>query len=94
MKDKTKAPNGLDYQSNAKHTPGIEGNGPQAGIEPRNSLELFSKSVASTNLHRFFYDGNGCWHWSGSTNQGANSLTLQQVPIDIIRLFDLPRKGW
>lgn len=45
-------------------------------------------------FHRFFNDGNGTWHWSGSTNQGLNSLTLQQVPTDIIRLFNLPRKGW
>lgn len=60
----------------------------------------FEKSVASTapgysgTLHRFFSDNNGVWHWSGSTNQGENSLTSSQVPIDIIRLFILPGKGW
>jgi|GEM_PF-4861446 hypothetical protein len=37
VKDKTKASNGLDYQSNPKHTPGQPGNRPNAGIEPKNS---------------------------------------------------------
>ena len=98
----------MDYESNQKHTLGQMGNSPDAGIEPRNSLDLFGNSVSSSKaegvrftydkesgiLHRFFEDGNGIWHWSGSTGQGKNSLTSAQVPIDIIRLFNLPRKGW
>ena len=108
VKDKTKASNGLDYQSNPKHTPGEPGNRPNAGVEPKNSLELFEDSAQSpqkpnqrytydktTNtLHRFFNDGNGTWHWSGSTNQGSNSLVRSEVPNDIIKSFGLPQKGW
>ncbi|TYQ15992.1 UNVERIFIED_CONTAM: RHS repeat-associated protein [Acetivibrio alkalicellulosi] len=108
VKDKTTASNGLDYQSNSKHTLGQPGNRPNAGIEPKNSLDLFGESTPSTQypelrftfdietntLHRFFNNGNGTWHWSGSTNQGVNSLTGSQVPIDIKRLFNMPKKGW
>ena len=84
------------------------GNKLSAGIEPSNSLELFENSIESPvrpdvrfaydeltgTLHRFFNDGNGVWHWSGSTNQGRNSLTGDEIPIDIKRLFKLRRKGW
>ena len=108
VKDRTTASNGLEYKSNPKHTPGQPGNRPNAGIEPKNSLELFEQSVASeqtpnqrfaydknTNtLHRFFNSGDGTWHWSGSTNQGSNSITGNQVPNDIKTLFGLPKKGW
>ena len=108
VKNKTTASNGLDYQSNGKHTPGQPGNRPNAGVEPKNSLDLFGNSKSSPNsqaerftydketntLHRFFNDGNGTWHWSGSTNQGANSLRGRDVPNDIKNIFDLPKKGW
>jgi len=108
VKEKTKTSNGLDYQSNPKHTPGQPGNRPNAGIEPKNSLDLFGESVPSTlkpnqrftydaetsTLHRFYNDGNGTWHWSGSTNQGANSITGSQVPNDIKNIFGLSKKGW
>ena len=108
VKEPVKASNGLYYQSNAKHTLGQMGNKLSAGIEPSNSLELFENSIESPvrpdvrfaydeltgTLHRFFNDGNGVWHWSGSTNQGSNSLTGDQIPIEIKRLFKLRRKGW
>ena len=46
---------------------------------------------ADTNtLHRFYNGGNGIWHWSDSTNQGANSINGSQVPNDIKNIFDLP----
>ena len=107
---RTTASNGLDYESNTKHTPGQPGNRPDAGIEPKNSLDLFGESTPSTKnpkqrytyekstdtLHRFSQtDTNGnLWHWSGSTNQGKNSLTGSQVPNDIKNLFNLRKKGW
>ncbi len=108
VKKITKTPNGLLYQSNPKHTPGGAGNRPNAGIEPRNSLKLFCKSVPSSEkpnvrftydsktktLHRFFGNANGVWHWSGSTNQGKYSLTKDQVPSDIIKHFNINAKGW
>lgn len=106
--ERTTAANGLDYQSNPKHTPGQPGNRPNAGIEPQNSLDLFAASVQSSQnpnqrftydgetgtLHRFYNDGNDTWHWSGSTNQGENSLKGSQVPSDIKKTLGLPKKGW
>jgi len=43
----TPAANGLNYQSNPKHTPGQQGYSFNAGTEPKNSIELFGASVAS-----------------------------------------------
>ncbi|MCK4125798.1 MULTISPECIES: hypothetical protein [Ralstonia solanacearum species complex] len=40
--EKVTADNGLQVESNPKHTPGMSGNNPRAGTEPRNSLELFN----------------------------------------------------
>ena len=102
------AENGLNYKSNPKHTPGQQGNRANAGSEPHNSLKLFENSVESSKnpgvrysydestgiLHRFFNSGDGTWHWSGSTNQGANSLQSKDIPIDIRRIFNMPKKGW
>lgn len=106
---RTTASNGLNYQSNPKHTPGQPGNHPKAGVEPENSLELFENSIESKQkpgvrfaldevtgyVHRFFSDAEGTlWHWSGSMGQGANSLTGAQIPNDIKRYFNLPMKRW
>ena len=108
--ERKKASNGLGYKSNPKHTPGQPGNRPNAGTEPRNSFELFGDSTPSNKnprqrytyekstgtLHRFSPTENdgSLWHWSGSTNQGPNSLKGSQVPNDIKNLFHLPKKGW
>ncbi len=102
--------NGLNYKSNTKHTRGQPGNRPNAGIEPKNSFELFENSRASTvkpnqrytyekstdTLHRFFpSNAEGTeWHWCGSTNQGANSLRSKDVPKDILKAFGMKPKGW
>ena len=56
------------------------GNRLNAGIEFRNSLNLFITSVhganerrfaldSDNNIHRFFSSGDGTWHWPGSANQ-------------------------
>ena len=93
--------NGLTYKSNPKHTRGQPGNRPNAGIEPRNSFELFENSRVSTmgkgrytyeestkTVHRFFSNAEGTeWHWCGSTNQGANSLRSIDIPKDILKAF-------
>jgi len=40
--------NGLVYKSNPKHTLGQQGNRPNAGIEPKDSISLFKQSIPST----------------------------------------------
>ncbi|MBW2955923.1 RHS repeat-associated core domain-containing protein, partial [Hafnia paralvei] len=104
---KTTASNGLDYLSNPKHTLGGAGNSPKAGIEPRNSLDLFGKSIlgkngnrfaidSDGNLHRFASTNDGTWHWNGSTGQASPrpSLMKLQVGNDVVKHFGLPKKGW
>lgn len=86
------AENGLTLESNTKHTLGQPGNNVNAGIEPSNSLELFNKSIPSTkdpgirfsldtngNIQRFFSDGNGAFHWSGSIGNTSSPLTIDQL---------------
>ena len=90
----TVASNGLTIESNTKHTPGAQGFRPNAGIEPRNSLDLFGSSIATKdpkirlsidsdgNIHRFFNtskDGSGAFHWSGSTGDGNNALGNREL---------------
>ncbi len=90
----TVANNGLKIESNAKHTPGAQGSRPNAGVEPRNSLELFEHSIATKdpkirlaidndgNIHRFFNtskDGEGNFHWSGSSGDEKNALGNREL---------------
>ena len=100
--------NGLDYKSNPKHSLGDQGNRNNAGIEPENAYELFQNSIpdpknpnvrfsyeeSTGGVHRFFSDGNGTWHWSGSTIDPNNPLSSFQIPVGIRRMFGLPMKGW
>ncbi|MEM6053001.1 hypothetical protein AAH450_20845 [Erwinia sp. P7711] len=90
----TAASNGLKVESNPKHTPGAQGFRPNAGIEPRSSLDLFERSIATKdpkirlsidsegNIHRLFNtskDGTGSFHWSGSTADGKNALGNREL---------------
>lgn len=102
-KHKTADGEPLTYKSNSKHTLGGDGNRPDAGIEPRNSFELFEDSkVSSKNGKRYTYEkstdtvhrfapsgGNGTeWHWNGSEHQGPlNSLDPAEIPGDIKKIF-------
>lgn len=102
----TKASNGLVYQSNSKHTLGGEGNRPNAGIEPKNSLTIFENSVpltikgrehkaryaldSNSNVHRFSPDNTGSYHWSGSTADQRNKLEL---PNDVKAALR-KQEGW
>lgn len=102
----TKASNGLVYQSNSKHTLGGEGNRPNAGIEPKNSLTIFENSVPLTikgrehkaryaldsdgNVHRFSPDNTGGYHWSGSSADQRNKLEL---PNDVKAALR-KQEGW
>ncbi|MBN6710617.1 hemagglutinin repeat-containing protein [Haemophilus haemoglobinophilus] len=80
--------NGETYTSNAKHTLGQAARSdPNAGIEPRNSFELFEQSKVS-GRQRFTIDDKGAvhrfmnnntaegWHWAGSTSDKRNPLAL------------------
>jgi len=97
------ADNGLQVKSNSKHTPGMAGSNPGAGIEPSNSLDLFNSSIpggdgtryaidANGNINRFFDDNNGVYHWSGSTGDKANRLDVSKIPIDIKRALGFKGK--
>ncbi|WP_413729222.1 hypothetical protein ACL2XN_18545 [Sodalis sp. RH22] len=94
ISEPTVANNGLKVESNAKHTPGAQGSRPNAGVEPRNSLELFDHSIATKdpkirlaidnngNIHRFFNtskDGKGNFHWSGSSGDEKNALGNREL---------------
>ena len=82
----TKNGENLYYQSHGKHTGGQSSGGKKAGIEPRNSDELFANSVPSGearytqdskgNIHRFFEHEKDVWHWSGSTSDKKAPLKL------------------
>lgn len=55
----------------------------------------FAYDEQTNTLHRFFSDKNGeVWHWSGSTNQGINSLSSKDIPIDVLRHYGISPKGW
>ncbi|WP_141106995.1 hypothetical protein [Herbaspirillum aquaticum] len=85
------ARNGLRYKSNSKHTTGSAGNYKKAGIEPQNSLDLFNSSIETSNkgtrltldkqgnIHRFFDDNTGTYHWSGSTADKNAPLTIDEL---------------
>lgn len=98
-----KATNGLSYQSNPKHTPGIKDFcGSKAGIEPKNSLDLFGGSVSISggkkrftmdsdgNVHQFMSDGAGNYHWAGSTANKRNPLILDNRVKSELR----KQQGW
>lgn len=90
------APNGVTVESNPKHTPGNPGYSSVAGTEPKNSLDIFGNSMpggdgvrygvdADGAINRFFDNGNGVYHWSGSTSDGGNPLRPESIPIRVRR---------
>ena len=110
IKDKDGNPTGetLVYRSNEKHTPGAAGKkgGEKAGIEPRNSAEIFEQSVPSTkkdrvryamdehgNMHEFKYSNDGTWHWAKSSADAESALTKNKVPSDVLDYFGISKKG-
>ncbi|MBB6581620.1 VENN motif pre-toxin domain-containing protein, partial [Ralstonia solanacearum] len=101
--EKVTADNGLQVESNPKHTPGMPGNNPRAGTEPRNSLELFNSSVpggektryaidSDGSINRFYDDGNGVYHWTGSTGDKRVPMDPQSVPVGVRRSFGFKGK--
>ncbi|MDB0525053.1 VENN motif pre-toxin domain-containing protein, partial [Ralstonia solanacearum] len=101
--EKVTADNGLQVESNPKHTPGMLGSNPRAGTEPRNSLDLFNSSIpgednaryaidSKGNINRYYDDGNGVYHWSGSTGDSGNPLNLSKIPVDVKRALGFKGK--
>jgi len=96
------ANNGLKVESNTKHTPGARGFRPNAGTEPRNSLELFENSISLVgnkarysigsdgSIHRYFPDNTGTYHWSGSTGDLKNPMQLENKTKAQLR----KQEGW
>ena len=90
---------GETYKSNPKHTLGQTGNHPNAGIEPKNSFELFENSFQSGNkrysidsdgnIHQFTHTnkGDNTWHWAGRTGKDQavdQRLKGNNIPQDVI----------
>nr|WP_244986361.1 VENN motif pre-toxin domain-containing protein [Rosenbergiella epipactidis] len=98
----TTAANGLNYQSNPKHTPGQQGYSLKAGTEPKNSISLFGNSIeagkkrysidSEGNVHQFTNTNDGTWHWSGSTGDKTVPLKKSDVPNSVKKEFGLPGK--
>ncbi|WP_239006628.1 VENN motif pre-toxin domain-containing protein [Lelliottia sp. RWM.1] len=98
----TSAANGLNYQSNPKHTPGQQGYSFNAGTEPKNAIDLFGASVTSGkkrysidsegNVHQFTNTNDGTWHWSGSTGDKTVPLKKNDIPNSVKKEFGLPGK--
>ncbi|MBT0716678.1 filamentous hemagglutinin N-terminal domain-containing protein [Rosenbergiella epipactidis] len=100
--ESTVASNGLKVESNTKHTPGAQGFRPNAGIEPRDSLDLFENSISlignkarysmgnDGSIHRYFPDNTGTYHWSGSTGDLKNPMQLDNKTKAQLR----KQEGW
>jgi filamentous hemagglutinin len=90
------ADNGLQVESNPKHTPGMPGNRPNASTEPSDSLPLFNSSIqggektrfaidSDGNINRYYSDGNGVYHWTGSTGDSRAPIDVSTIPISVKR---------
>jgi filamentous hemagglutinin len=97
------ADNGLQVESNPKHTPGMPGNRPNAGTEPGGSLDLFNSSIpggektryaidSEGNINRFYSDGNGVYHWTGSTGDARSPMDVSSIPIAVKRTLGFKGK--
>ncbi len=88
IKNPDKTVSETTYKSNPKHTPGQLGFKFDAGIEPKNSVQLIQSSVQigkqrfaiddKGHIHRYMGGDrkNEPWHWAGSTSDKKNPLSL------------------
>ena len=88
IKNPDKTVSETTYKSNPKHTPGQLGFKFDAGIEPKNSVQLIESSVQigkqrfaiddKGHIHRYMGSDrkNEPWHWAGSTSDKKNPLSL------------------
>ncbi|WP_156132348.1 hypothetical protein [Paraburkholderia terrae] len=84
------ADNGLQVESNPKHTPGMPGNRPNADTEPSGSLDLFNSSIpggektrcaidSEGNINRFYSDRNGVYQVFQIWNAAAPNEYLTAI---------------
>ncbi len=90
------------YENPGHHDPSSPKFNKTKSILPSHHKELYGKSVLGKDgnkwavegtgkkkvYHRFQNDGNGNWHWNGSTNSKRkdgtdNAINMNNVPIDI-----------
>lgn len=94
-----------EYENPGHHDPKATNFNKEKSVLPENHIELFEKSVLGPDgnrwtkvgagkksvYHRFQDDGNGKWHWNGSSNamlknNKPNPIKEQNIPIEIKRL--------
>jgi RHS repeat-associated protein len=79
------------YKSNSKHT---DGRNPKAGAEPDDAQNAYKEALRGNqytwyargkngDIYRYFSDGAGTVHWSGSTGDKKNPLNPNPIPADI-----------
>jgi filamentous hemagglutinin len=69
------------------------GSRPNAGVEPKNSLDLFGSSVLGGkkryakdedgSVHQFTNANDGTWHWAGSTGDERAPLNKADIPQSV-----------
>jgi RHS repeat-associated protein len=93
------------YENPGHHDPKSPNFNKSKSVLPSNHEDLYGKSVMAKDgnkwsvegsgkkkvYHRFQNDGNGNWHWNGSTNSkksdgSDNAINANNVPIEIKRL--------
>ena len=90
----------LTYKSNSKHTPGQDGNCSDAGIEPRNSFELFEIRLLQLKTgHRYAYEKKQIRFTFSQMQRNRictdlvqkkrekNSLNITKIPKDIKNIY-------
>lgn len=96
----------VKYKSHSKHTKGMPGNRPDAGIEPRDSLRLFEKSVQhgkkryakdnDGNIHQFNSNKEGTeWHWAGRTGKDQpekQQLSTKDINNNVFNSLGISKK--
>jgi RHS repeat-associated protein len=90
------------YEINPKHDPSKPLGGPDASVIPNNHMELWDNRTTyeSSNdvwwsyegtgkkaiFHKFASDGNGAYHWAGSTGKNMNRRGKEVTPIPISKV--------
>jgi hypothetical protein len=97
------------YGINDKHNPAKPSGGPDASILPTNHLELWESRAyydekqdawwsmegkgKKAVFHRFSNDGNGAFHWSGSTgkNENRKGYPVKPIPLNTVPVNEIKK---